>query len=77
MISVMLAKQVADRFGKRSIYDIWIHLNGYPYLNKVDQYSQDLGVRQVMTKIEDLVVITAAGSTVDSLSNFPNCIKLM
>lgn len=68
MIAVMLAKQVADGFGKRGIYETWIHLNGYPYLDKVDEYSRDLGVREVMTKIEDLVVITAAGSTIDSLS---------
>lgn len=68
MIAVMLAKQVADGFGRRGIYETWIHLNGYPYLDKVDEYSRDLGVREVMTKIEDLVVIPAAGSTIDSLS---------
>jgi hypothetical protein len=69
---VMLAKQVADGFGRRGIYETWIHLNGYPYLDKVDGYSRDLGVREVMTKIEDLVVITAVGSTIDSLSNPPS-----
>jgi hypothetical protein len=72
MIAVMLAKQVADGFGRRGIYETWIHLNGYPYLDKVDGYSRDLGVREVMTKIEDLVVITAVGSTIDSLSNSPS-----
>jgi len=71
MIAVMLAKQVADGFGRRGIYETWIHLNGYPYLDKVDEYSRDLGVREVMTKIEDLVVIPAAGSTIDSLSIHP------
>jgi len=68
MIAVMLAKQVADGFGKRGIYETWIHLNGYPYLDKVDEYSRDVSVREVMTKVEDLVVITAVGSTIDSLS---------
>ena len=68
MIAVMLAKQVADMFGKRGIYETWIHLNGYPYLDKVEDYSRDVGVRDIMTKIEDLVVITAVGSTIDSLS---------
>lgn len=68
MIAVMLAKQVADGFGKRGIYETWIHLNGYPYLDKVDEYSRDVSVRDVMTKVEDLVVITAVGSTIDSLS---------
>jgi chloride channel 3/4/5 len=72
MIAVMLAKQVADCFGKRGIYETWIHLNGYPYLDKADEYSREMGVREVMTKIEDLVVITAAGSTIDSLSIHPN-----
>jgi chloride channel 3/4/5 len=68
MIAVMLAKQVADGFGKKGIYETWINLNGYPYLDKMEEYSRDLGVREVMTKIEDLVVITAVGSTIDSLS---------
>ena len=72
MIAVMLAKQVADCFGRRGIYETWIHLNGYPYLDKADEYSREMGVREVMTKIEDLVVITAAGSTIDSLSIHPD-----
>jgi len=72
MIAVMLAKQVADWFGKRGIYETWIHLNGYPYLDKVEDYSRDVGVKQVMTKIEDLVVIPAIGSTIDSLSIHSN-----
>ena len=72
MISVMLAKQVADMFGKRGIYETWIHLNGYPYLDKVEEYSRDVGVKDVMTKVEELVVITAVGSTIDSLS-IPCC----
>jgi chloride channel 3/4/5 len=71
MIAVILAKQVADSFGKRGIYETWIHLNGYPYLDKADEYSRDLGVKEVMTKIEDLVVIPAVGSTIDSLSTNP------
>jgi chloride channel 3/4/5 len=68
MIAVMLAKQIADGFGKRGIYETWIHLNGYPYLDKTEEYSRDLAVREIMTKIEDLIVITAIGSTIDSLS---------
>ena len=52
-----------------------MHLNRYPYLDKVDEYSQNL-VCEVMTKIEDLVVITAAGSTIDSLSIFPRVMNL-
>jgi len=68
MIAVMLAKQVADGFGRRGIYEMWIHFNGYPYLDKVEEYSRDVDVREVMTKIEDLVVVTAVGSTIDSLS---------
>ena len=68
MISVMIAKKVADGFGKRGVYETWIHLNGYPYLDKVDLYARDVGVREVMTTIEDLVVIPAVGSTIDSLS---------
>jgi chloride channel 3/4/5 len=73
MIAVMLAKQVADGFGKRGVYETWIHLSGYPYLDKLEEEfsTRDISVRETMTKIEDLVVIPAIGSTIDSLRRHP------
>ncbi|WPH03780.1 Hypothetical protein R9X50_00666300 [Acrodontium crateriforme] len=68
MIAVMISKWVADAFGKRGIYESWIHFHGYPFLdNKDDSPVPDVPVAQIMTRIEDLVCITATGHTIESL----------
>ncbi|OJD27909.1 hypothetical protein ACJ73_00702 [Blastomyces percursus] len=68
MIAVMLSKWCGDTFGKRGIYESWIHLNEYPFIEqKDDVVLPDVPVRQVMTSIHDLSVITAVGHTIDSL----------
>lgn len=68
MISVMISKWVGDAFGKRGIYESWIHFNAYPILdNRDDAPLPDVGIAQLMTRVEDLVVITATGHTLESL----------
>lgn len=68
MIAVMLSKWVADAFGKRGIYEAWIHFQGYPFLdNKDDTPIPDVPVSHVMTRFDDLVCITATGHTIESL----------
>lgn len=68
MISVLLSKWVADAFGKRGIYESWIHFQGYPFLdNKDDTPVPDVAVSQIMTRFEDLVCISAIGHTIESL----------
>ncbi|QSZ37690.1 hypothetical protein DSL72_008789 [Monilinia vaccinii-corymbosi] len=70
MIAVMISKWVGDAFGKRGIYESWIHLNEYPFLDNSDESPiPDISVRQIMTRIEDLVVLTATGHTIESLTN--------
>ncbi|PPJ58993.1 hypothetical protein CBER1_11078 [Cercospora berteroae] len=70
MIAVMLSKWVADAFGKRGIYESWIHFRGYPFLdNKDDTPVPDVPVSQVMTRFDDLVCITATGHTIESLQD--------
>ncbi|KAH8591748.1 chloride channel-like protein 3 [Bisporella sp. PMI_857] len=70
MIAVMISKWVGDAFGKRGIYESWIHFNEYPFLDNSDEIPiPDIPVSQIMTKIEDLVVLTAAGHTIESLTN--------
>ncbi|KAI9723389.1 MAG: hypothetical protein M1812_001273 [Candelaria pacifica] len=70
MIAVMISKWVGDSMGKRGIYESWIHLNEYPFLdNREDHPIPDVVVSQIMTRIEDLVVITATGHTIQSLSD--------
>ncbi|KAK2753107.1 hypothetical protein FQN55_005067 [Onygenales sp. PD_40] len=68
MIAVMLAKWLGDTFGKRGIYESWINLNEYPFIEqKDDVVLPDIPVTQAMTSIHDLSVITAVGHTIDSL----------
>ncbi|KAI0442198.1 chloride channel [Xylaria telfairii] len=72
MIAVMLSKWVGDAFSRRGIYESWIHFNGYPFLDSGDegggsQQVPDITAGHIMTRIEDLVVLTATGHTIASL----------
>ena len=68
MIAVMLSKWVGDAFGKRGIYEAWIHFNGYPFLENRDESSvPDVEVARIVTRAEDLICITATGHTIASL----------
>lgn len=71
MIAVMMAKWVGDAVGRRGIYESWIHFNEYPFLDNSDDnllHIPDVPSAQIMTRIEDLVVLTATGLTIASLS---------
>lgn len=71
MIAVMLSKWVGDALGRRGIYESWIHQNEYPFLDNSDDNLlaiPDVPSAQIMTRIEDLTVLTAAGHTIASLS---------
>ncbi|EHL01986.1 putative H(+)/Cl(-) exchange transporter 3 [Glarea lozoyensis 74030] len=37
MIAVMLSKWIGDAFGKRGIYESWIHFNEYPFLDNSEE----------------------------------------
>lgn len=68
MIAVMLSKWVGDAFGKRGIYESWIHLQGYPFLdNRDDAAIPDIPISQLLSRVEDLVCLTAHGHTVQTL----------
>jgi chloride channel 3/4/5 len=70
MIAVMISKWVGDGLGKRGIYESWIHLNEYPFLENRDETPiPDVTAADIMTRIEDLAVITATGHSINSLSN--------
>ncbi|GAB7351834.1 hypothetical protein MBLNU459_g2395t2 [Dothideomycetes sp. NU459] len=70
MIAVMIAKWVGDAMGKRGIYEAWIHFNTYPFLdNRDDRPIPDVPVSQIMTRLDDLVAITASGNTIQSLND--------
>jgi chloride channel 3/4/5 len=67
MIAVMISKWVGDAFGKRGIYESWIHFKEYPFLDNRDDPVPDIAVADIMTRIEDLVVIMHTGHTIESL----------
>jgi chloride channel 3/4/5 len=70
MIAVMISKWVGDAFSRKGIYESWIHFNEYPFLdNSEEMVIPDIPASQIMTRIEDLVVLTATGHTIASLSN--------
>ncbi|KAI0165867.1 chloride channel [Xylariaceae sp. FL1272] len=74
MIAVMISKWVGDAFSRRGIYESWIRFNAYPFLDTGDEGSgaqqvPDITGGQIMTRIEDLVVLTATGHTIQSLRN--------
>jgi len=69
MITVMLAKWCGDIFGKRGIYESWIHLNEYPFLDhRDDKALPDVAVNRIMTSVDDLTIIPAVGHTIESLT---------
>ncbi|ROW12693.1 hypothetical protein VMCG_00633 [Cytospora schulzeri] len=72
MIAVMISKWVGDAFSRRGIYESWIHFNQYPFLDNSDENVAaipDISAGQIMTRIEDLVVLTATGHTIASLTS--------
>ncbi|KAK2062850.1 voltage gated chloride channel [Colletotrichum caudatum] len=73
MIAVMISKWVGDAFSRKGIYEAWIHFNEYPFLdNSEEMIIPDIPASQIMTRIEDLVVLTATGHTIGSLKNILN-----
>ncbi|KAK0748747.1 chloride channel [Apiosordaria backusii] len=69
MVAVMISKWVGDAFSRRGIYESWIHFNEYPYLDNSEEIPiPDIPASQIMTRIEDLVVLTATGHTIASLT---------
>jgi chloride channel 3/4/5 len=72
MIAVMISKWVGDAISPRGIYESWIQFNGYPYLENRDDNAAsvpDVPTSLIMTRIEDLMVITATGHTIQSLKD--------
>ncbi|CAM1502874.1 Fc.00g076500.m01.CDS01 [Cosmosporella sp. VM-42] len=70
MIAVMISKWVGDAFSRRGIYESWIHFNEYPFLdNSEEMVIPDIPASQILTRIEDLVVLTATGHSISSLNS--------
>ena len=68
MIAVMISKWVGDAFGKKGIYESWIHLNEYPFLDNKDDFPvPDIPVAEVMTQANNMTVIPATGHTLQTI----------
>ncbi|KAL8708475.1 MAG: hypothetical protein Q9220_006632 [cf. Caloplaca sp. 1 TL-2023] len=68
MIAVMISKWVGDAFGKRGVYETWIHFNEYPFLeNRDDSAIPDVPVSNIMTQAQDIATLTATGHTLQSI----------
>jgi chloride channel 3/4/5 len=68
MLAVLVSKWIGDYFGKGSIYEGLIELNGYPFLDHQHQPVVSTTVDQNMTHADQLNVVTAHDETVASLS---------
>ncbi|ETN39271.1 uncharacterized protein HMPREF1541_05494 [Cyphellophora europaea CBS 101466] len=61
MIAVMLAKWIGDAISKRGIYETWIYLNQYPYIdNKDNTQLPHVPVSNVMTEVADMTCLNAS-----------------
>ncbi|CAB4375194.1 unnamed protein product [Rhizophagus irregularis] len=74
MITVMISKWVGDAFDKEGISDGWIRMSEYPFLDTKEEYVYNTLASQVMTRVDDLIVITATGHTLDSLEKLLNSV---
>ncbi|GAA5879751.1 hypothetical protein JCM16303_004161 [Sporobolomyces ruberrimus] len=70
MMAVMVAKFTADYFSKDGIYETWINLRNYPFLNNKAEYRRDdVLVKHVMTKWNELTCLTDEGWTISHLED--------
>lgn len=61
MVTIMVSKFVGDAFGTGGIYDALVRLNSYPYLDPREEYEGQESAGGIMTRVQDLEVITASG----------------
>ncbi|GAA5920641.1 hypothetical protein JCM1841_006972 [Sporobolomyces salmonicolor] len=68
MMAVMVAKFTADYFSKDGIYETWINLRHYPFLNNKVEYRRDTVLaKHVMTNATNLVCISDDGWNIPQL----------
>ncbi|KAK9236176.1 chloride channel [Lipomyces kononenkoae] len=67
MIAVMVSKLVGDAIERNGIYESWIQFHDYPYLDNREEPIADITVAEIMTRLDELVVLTASEHTMDSL----------
>lgn len=65
MLAVMVSKFTADFLEKSGVYEMWINVRRYPFLNnKVDYRRDEVVAREVMTDVRDIVCFSDEGWTV-------------
>ncbi|KPV74558.1 uncharacterized protein RHOBADRAFT_54361 [Rhodotorula graminis WP1] len=62
MLAVMVAKFTGDYISKNGIYETWINLRNYPFLNNKLDYRRDTVLaRHVMTPVAELACVSDEG----------------
>lgn len=72
MIAVMVAKWIADAFGKEGIYGTWIAMRRYPWLAPMEYKDKGEVAGEFMIPVSNLVVIR---SGIDTLKDLGSLIK--
>ncbi|GAA5889468.1 hypothetical protein JCM6882_007039 [Rhodosporidiobolus microsporus] len=68
MMVVMVAKFTGDYFSKDGIYETWINLRNYPFLNNKVEYRRDTVLaHHVMTHAHDIVCVSDEGWSISRL----------
>jgi chloride channel 3/4/5 len=72
MIAVMVSKFTGDFLARDGIYESWIKLRSYPFLDPKVEYRKDTAyARDIMTPVEDLVYLEQQKEwTVGELEDF-------
>ncbi|KAK4705024.1 chloride channel 3/4/5, partial [Phenoliferia sp. Uapishka_3] len=64
MMAVMISKFTADFFTKSGIYETWINIRNYPFLNnKIDYRNDAIIAKDVMTPTSNIASLTDEGWT--------------
>lgn len=71
ILAVMVSKWVADAFGREGIYDEYILMNKYPFLENKREYRFTSTAYEVMGS-KQLRFLTTESNTVESLTNVLN-----
>ncbi|KAJ1994705.1 hypothetical protein H4R33_000128 [Dimargaris cristalligena] len=68
MVAVTVSKWVGDGFGPDGIFERLIRFHGYPYLGPQVRYPRETAAAEVMTRVQDLVVIATATAPTNTLA---------
>ncbi|KAJ3410942.1 glycerol ethanol, ferric requiring protein [Chytridiales sp. JEL 0842] len=69
MVTLMVAKLVGDYIQKGGVSDVQIHVKGYPFLDWTQDEVIGLPTKNIMTPVEELIVLELDGLDVSTIKN--------